>query len=128
MEASPVAPAMPAHVVVSATSIRVVLNDETIGDEFGYFEPIEPVVAAFTAVFGGEPVVSTYEGILSVDYDSSGVSIATDGPAQPPTSPEIIMHVTAAEVHGIGIETKCASCGPSLIEASIVTSAGIRCA
>lgn len=105
MEASPVAPAMPAHVVVSASSFRVVLDDGTIGDEFGYFEPIEPVVAALTAVFGGEPVVTTYEGIPSVDYDWSGVSIGTDGPAQPPTSPEIIMHVTAAEVHGIGIET-----------------------
>ena len=96
---------MPDHLVVSASSIRVVLDDGTIGDEFGYFEPIEPVAAALTAVFGGEPVVTTYEGIPSVDYDWSGVSIGTDGPAQPPTGPEIIMHVTAAEVRGIGIET-----------------------
>ena len=33
------------------------------------------------------------------------MSIGTDGPAQRPIDPEIIMHVTTAEVHGIGIET-----------------------
>ncbi|WP_146069780.1 hypothetical protein [Cryobacterium sp. M15] len=104
-EASPEAFAAPDHLVVSASSIQVVLDDGTIRDEFGYFEPIAPVAAALTAVFGEEPVITTYEGIPSVDYDWSGVSIGTDGPAQRPTNPEIIMHVTAAEVHGIGIET-----------------------
>lgn len=102
---SPESRAPPDHLVVSASSIQVVLDDGTMGDEFGYFEPIELVVAALTDVFGGEPVMTNYEGIPSVDYDWSGVSIGTDGPAQRPTNPELIMRVTAAEVHGIGIET-----------------------
>ncbi|WP_104087614.1 hypothetical protein [Cryobacterium sp. N19] len=104
-EASLEARATSDHLVVSASSIQVVLDDGTIGDEFDYFEPIEPVAAALTDVFGGEPVITTYEGIPSVDYDWSGVSIGTDGPAHRPNNPEIILHVTAAEVHGIGIET-----------------------
>ncbi|WP_129590558.1 hypothetical protein [Cryobacterium aureum] len=104
-EASPEARATPDHLVVSASSVQIILDDGTMGDEFGYFEPIEPVAAALTAVFGREPVTTTYEGIPSVDYEWNGMSIGTDGPAQRPTNPEIIMHVTAAEVHGIGIET-----------------------
>ena len=104
--ASPTARADPDYLVVSSTSIKVVLDDGTIGDEFGYFEPIQPVVAALTDVFAEEPVVTEYEGApTSVDYDWTGVSIGTDGPAQSPSGAEIIMFVTAADVNGIGIET-----------------------
>jgi len=105
-DASPTVRADPNHLVVSSTSIQVVLDDGTLGDEFSYFEPIQPVVAALTDVFGEEPVVTEYEDApTSVDYDWVGVSIGTDGPAQPPSGAEIIMFVTAPDVNGIGIET-----------------------
>lgn len=104
--ASPTPRADPDHLVVSSTSIQVVLDDGTIGDEFGYFEPIEPVVTALTDVFGEQPVVTEYgDASTSVDYNWTGVSIGTDGPAQPPSGAEIIMFVTAADVNGIVIET-----------------------
>ena len=84
---------------------QLLLDDGTVSREFGYFEPMAPVVTELTALFGQEPAVNTYNGTGAADYDWAGFRMGTDGPATPPTGAEIIIFVTAPEVNGIAIET-----------------------
>jgi hypothetical protein len=101
-----VAPAAePDRLVITASGFQLLLDDGTVSREFGYFEPIAPVVTELTTLFGQEPEVNTYDGTGSADYDWAGFHMGTDGPAISPIRAEIIIFVTAPEVNGIAIET-----------------------
>lgn len=98
------AEAKPNRVVITAEGIQVVNDDETAGESFTYFEPIEDVVAGLSVLFGAPPVPTPYAG-TSVDYNWDGFQIGTDGRGEAPFYSESVVKVRAATVHGLAIET-----------------------
>ena len=115
----PVAEAVPARLVVSTMHLRVVAAGGEVIHEIGIYDPIGPAVDILTDIFAAEPVVTAYDGTAAVDYDWEGFSIATDGPADPPTRAEVYFRAMAAELNGIIIETADGfSVGDSLIPIS----------
>lgn len=97
--------AEPDHVVVSAVGMQVVLDDGTLGLNIDYFQPIDEVAIALTELLGAEPSVTSYPDTPAADYVWEGLTLLTDGPAQPPRKAEFVVRVTAPDVHGLSMET-----------------------
>lgn len=84
-------------------------DDESI-EAFDYFRPAADAVAALTAAFGAEPVVTEEEGGLETapytSYDWGGFTLNDpEGAGHAPAYPDFWVRVTAPDVDGIPILT-----------------------
>ena len=97
------------RLTVDSQSITLLADDGSILQSFTYFEPVDGVLSAFTALFAAEPVVENiepYEGYPYTRYEWPGVSLndsaqETDGVYYV----NFRIEITTATLNGIALET-----------------------
>ena len=99
----------PATVVITASLILVNDSAGTTIDQFDYFNDPTAVITAFTEYFGGDPVITPFEGgdegPPSNDYswDEFTINISDGGSGM--YGNHLSVQTTAATVRGLAIET-----------------------
>ena len=99
----------PATIVLRTESFAILDEDDATMDEFDYFEAPTDAIATLTEVFGGEPVITGFEGnthqwpgsyyiwdaFTLIDYDGPAIAYGQD----------YDVASSAAVVRGLAIET-----------------------
>jgi len=97
------------RVVIGAENVEVVAEDDTLITSVRYFDPTASLVAALTAAFGADPVVSADPGGNETPpgtrYTWGGVAVVEREVEQSePYNPATVLFVESAEESGVRIE------------------------